>query len=179
MANAAGLILNGFFGNRKGKVDVGDLAKAEALRLDLKAPLRFGRGGSGPLSFNRHSKWLKKHTGAKRLLLIGKSYGGHWSRRLLFKLARKDVLLDFEEIRLLTVDPSFVLHSLSHRKFALPGSPNIRCLNLYQHGPRGGYQIDDATNEIITHVEHRNIERSPRVQEAVREHIQWLDGVDQ
>jgi len=177
MAESAGLVLNGFFGQRKGRIDVGDLARAEAQRLDLKAPIRIGRGGAGPVSYKRHFRWLKKHAGADRLLLIGKSYGGHWARKMLFTLADKDVLLRFGEVRLLTVDPSFVLHSLSHRKFSLPGASNIECLNLYQHGPRGGYQIDDACNEMLAYVEHQNIELNPRVQEAVREHVQWLHGV--
>lgn len=174
MAKAAGLILNGFFGQRKGKIDVEDIVRLEASRIGLKAPLRYGRGGSGIVSYKRHYKWIKKHRGASRLLLIGKSYGGHWARKMLFTMASKDILLDFDEVRMLTIDPSYVLHSLTHRKFSIPGAGNLRCLNLYQHGYRGGYQIDDATNEMVVHAEHGNIERSPRVQQAVQEHVRWL-----
>jgi hypothetical protein len=171
---SAVVILNGLLGNRKGILDVTDMARVVVKDYRLQpGPIYEGRGGAGIGKFNSLKRWTRAQAGADKLLLVGKSYGGHWCVRLLWKLAKEDLLHEFGEIRLLTVDPSFALHSLNKKTKAIP--PDVaQARNLFQYGPRGGYTLGPpAENIAVKCMRHTNIEQNPQVWKALASDLCW------
>jgi hypothetical protein len=174
MAGSAIVVLNGFLGNRKDIPDVTDMARQVIKDHLLHVHHRYeGRGGAGIAKFKELERWTKRQAGADKLLLIGKSYGGHWCRRLLWKLAKDDFLHHFDEVRLLTVDPTNMLHSLNKKTKSLP--PDVaRARNFFQYGRRGGYTLGPpAENIAVKCAKHATIEQSPLVWKALSSDLCW------
>lgn len=169
------VVLNGLLGARKNHLDMTEIVGREFHKLDPK-PEKYrvltGRGGSGIVKFkklqNRIVDGAENH---KVLLLIGKSYGGHWCVRLLEKLAEKNVLDRYKHVGLLTVDPSFVLHKMQRKVMEIP--PVDWAANIHQYGLRSGYKVGGGALNLAVEGTHARIEESPVVTEYVRKILAW------
>lgn len=174
MERSAVVVLNGLLGNRRGKLDVGDLVRQYLREIEIAElpSLYVGRGGAGAAKFNELRRHVHRQAGAEKLTLIGKSYGGHWLVRLLWKLAGDDMLHRFGQIRLVTVDPSYVLHSLNRKTKSIPEI--YKATNYFQYGRRGGYRLGaPAENVVVKCARHTNIEDSAEVQKGIKSAIVW------
>lgn len=174
MARSAVVVLNGFLGNRRKKLDVGDLVRQYLKEVEIsdRPSLYVGRGGAGIAKFNELRRHVHRQSGAEKLVLIGKSYGAHWLVRLLWKLAGDDMLHRFGQVRLVTVDPSYVLHSVNRKTKSIPEI--YKAANYFQYGRRGGYRLGPpAENIVVKCAKHTNIEDNPEVQKGIKSAIVW------
>ena len=173
------VVLNGLLGNRKKYLDVTEVVDQVAFG-DMGLPrndpqclsIRKGRGGAGPVAFkqlfNRVVDGAKNHD---TLLLIGKSYGGHWCVKLLERMAETNKLGSYKRVGLLTVDPSFVLHKMQRKVVYAP--PVDYAVNVHQFGPRSGYRLGPPAKNITVHAAHKDIELRPQVKAEVQSILEW------
>lgn len=168
------IALNGLLGNRKKRIDVTELVD-EAIDICgtyPKSTVIKGRGGSGIGKFN---KILNRIKDAKcdTLILVGKSYGGHWCVRLLEKAAEKGYLYKFKRVGILTVDPSFVLHKMQRKVRPIPKVDYA--VNLHQYGHRSGYRLGYPATNIDLPATHGNIDARPEVLKEIVDLLMWAD----
>lgn len=166
--------LNGLLGSRDKRLDVTEIV-ADAMRLlPIKDPVDVinGRGGAGPVAFNKLCRRVKRRADGKTtLLLVGKSYGGHWCRRLLWRLADKNLLERFHAVGMVTVDPAFALHKLQKKMKQIPKIDNA--VNIHQYGKRSGYRIGPPAENIVVKATHTKIEMAPMVTKKIEDLILW------
>lgn len=169
--------LNGFGGTVKKTAAITDLVPRALGRLGLRKEVSLvtGRGGSGVWNFRKIYKKVEA-TEEKTLVFIGKSYGGHWCIRLLWKLWDTERAFDFKAMGLLTVDPSFVLHRMQRKVRVIP--PVQYAVNLHQFGRRSGYRLGEPAHNIPIPGEHNPLESSPRVRAEIDKILAWGCAID-
>jgi hypothetical protein len=155
MEKRAVVALNGFLGDRLGfdvTDEVNPRAKSAGLGYYRRRSGRPGRGGAGPIEKRRLYRWCQARIcEGKELIMVGKSYGGHWVL---------DVIEDLHighRVDALVFDPTSVLHRReSHiRSIAAPEGVTV----IRQLGRRSGYQVAGA-NDTIIEAKHSDIERT-------------------
>ena len=166
--------LNGLLGSRDRHLDVTEIV-ADSLRL---LPIRDrvdvvkGRGGAGPVAFNKLYRRVKPYADGKTtLLLVGKSYGGHWCRRLLWRLAEQNLLERFHAVGMVTIDPANALHKLQKKMKQIPHI--ALATNIHQYGSRSGYRIGPPAENLAVVAKHGNIEMAPLVTKKIEDLVLW------
>jgi hypothetical protein len=166
--------LNGFLGNREKHTDVTDIVDdllAFMPQHDYVKVIR-GHGGQGPIAFNALYKQIAKFANKDTtVVFIGKSYGGHWCVRLLWRFADKDLLCKFKKVGVLTVDPSYALHRLQRKMVEIPHVD--LAINIHQYGYRSGYRLGSPAENIAVPGEHTTIEKHPTVPATIKKMLQW------
>lgn len=167
------VVLNGFLGARRTRLDVTEIVdKAVAdLKVRPEGVIR-GRGGAGPVKFNKLAKRVGGLASQDRvLLLVGKSFGAHWIVKMLWDMAEREQLEKFKAVGALTVDPANALHKLQRKTKSIPTIDRI--VNLHQYGFRSGYRIGPPATNLALAATHKGIETHARVDYEVRELLQW------
>lgn len=146
--------LNGFIGDRRGVIDVGEIVNARAILAGVVyyttrrgAP---AHGGWNLISKRRLRRWVgRRIEDGYRLVFVGKSYGAHW-------------ILDFyEEMKVgacshaLLFDPAHTLGRGESRIRTVPYGSTITVVR--QLGFRSGYRVRGA-KDIIVNSKHKDIE---------------------
>jgi hypothetical protein len=168
------IALNGFLGARKDEVDMTEVVDRVVERLPRTDHVEVvrGHGGAGALKFRKlYKRILRESKDHDTLLLAGKSYGGHWCCRLLWKLASQEKLDRFSNVGLVTVDPSYVLHRMQKKVKQIPDIGFAR--NVHQYGPRSGYRLGPPAENIVVKGTHANIDRKPTVTNTVYDLVHW------
>jgi len=166
--------LNGLLGSRSRHLDVTEIVVDALHRLPIKDPVDLvkGRGGAGPIAFNKLCRRVERRADGKTvLLLVGKSYGGHWCRKLLWRLADRDLLTHFHAVGMVTVDPAYALHKLQRKMKQIPKID--KAVNIHQHGRRSGYRMGPPATNIPVKAKHTNIEMVPLVTKEIEDLILW------
>ena len=157
---AAVVALNGFLGDRRNIIDVGELVNARAIAFDVPfyTTRRGGpaHGGWNIISKRRLSRWIvKKMNGGFSLVFVGKSYGAHW-------------ILDFYEklsvgkcAHALLFDPSRSLRPLQKVSRKVPHGDTVTVVR--QLGRRSGYRVRHST-DIVIDAKHTDIESQQQSQ---------------
>ena len=171
------VVLSGFAGNRKNSLNVEDIVDDSLGMLPEDVTVFRGRGGAGPRKFRKLLKKIEKHAGKDEVLLfVGKSYGGHWSVRLLWKLAEHEKLDKFRSVGMVTVDPAYALHKLQRKVKEIPTIEYAR--NVHQYGFRSGYRLGDPAKNIAINATHMDIESKARVTEEIQALFRWSCSSD-
>ncbi len=146
--------LNGFLGDRRGQLDVGEIVNARAIMCGVPFYTRRNgapeHGGWRPFSKRRLRRWIDEHLNAGfGMLFVGKSYGAHW---IVDFFQEKDIARDSHA---LLFDPA---HTLTRgegksRTVAYPERVTV----VRQLGFRSGYRVEGAT-DIVVKAKHKNIE---------------------
>lgn len=172
------IALNGFLGARKGRVDITELLDKSLAQTPpcINYSVLRGRGGGGVRKFNQILRELKRaHKKHPVLVLMGKSYGGHWCVKLLEKLAESNHLNGYSKIGLLTVDPTYVLHKMQRVQRTIP---NIDyAVNVHQYGLRSGYQLTPPAINLQVPATHSKIDAHPEVLKQVKAILKWGSSV--
>jgi len=148
--------LNGFLGDRRGRLDVGEIVNARAILTGVPF-YKTRRGGPAHGGWNliakrRLRKWLRNMAKyGYSFVFVGKSYGAHW-------------ILDFYDemeseltaSHALLFDPAHTLGRGENRERAVMGWGRITVVR--QTGYRSGYRVGGAT-DIVIPATHTNIER--------------------
>ena len=166
--------LNGFLGERRGHLDVTEIVDSAKNHVPSSCAMKIirGRGGAGPIAFRKLYKRVAKRADDQTvLLLVGKSYGGHWCRKLLWRLADKNLLSQFKAIGMVTVDPAYALHKLQQKMKQIPKID--KAVNIHQHGRRSGYRIGPPATNIAVETKHTDIERAPEVYKEISDLLLW------
>jgi len=166
--------LNGLLGARKDEVDMTEVVEGVLDHLPYRSHVEVlrGRGGAGAFKFAKlYKRILRESKDHDTLLLAGKSYGGHWCCRLLWKLASAEKLDRFANVGLVTVDPSYVLHKMQKKIKQIPEIGFAR--NVHQYGPRSGYRLGPPAENIVVKGTHANIDQKPAVTKAVYDLLHW------
>ena len=146
--------LNGFLGDRRGVLDVGELVNARAILAGVPhyTNRRGGpaHGGWNPISKRKVKRWVEgKVDGGYQMVFVGKSYGAHW-------------ILDFYESmgvgacsHALLFDPAHTLGRGESKIRTVPYGDTITVVR--QLGFRSGYRVRGA-KDIIVSARHQDIE---------------------
>jgi hypothetical protein len=166
--------LNGLLGTRDKRLDMTEIVEDAMRLLPIKDAVDVikGRGGAGPVAFHKLCRRVKRRADGKTtLLLVGKSYGGHWCRRLLWRLADKNLLERFHAVGMVTVDPAYALHKLQRKMKQIPEIDIA--INIHQYGKRSGYRLGPPAENIVVKAKHGNIEMAPIVTKKVEDLFLW------
>lgn len=152
--------LNGFMGDRRGVLDVGEIVNARAILAGVThyTNKRGGpaHGGWNLISKRRLRRWIgRRIEGGYRLVFVGKSYGAHWILDFYEKLGVG------ERSHALLFDPAHTLGRGESRIRTVPCGNTITVVR--QLGFRSGYRVKDA-EDIIISAEHKDIERKREAQ---------------
>lgn len=166
--------LNGFLGHRVNYLDVTEIVHSSMQVLPKRESITVitGHGGAGPIAFNRLVKKVASFSGQDRVLcLVGKSYGGHWCVKLLWRLAEQEKLDGFKAVGMVTVDPAFALYKLQKRTEPIPKID--KAVNIHQYGFRSGYRVGDPAINIEVKADHKTIEETPAVSKEIQNLLLW------
>jgi len=166
--------LNGLLGSRDRHLDVTEIVADSLSLLPIKDPVDVvnGRGGAGPIAFNKLCRRVQRRADGKTtLLLVGKSYGGHWCGKLLWRLADKNLLERFHAVGMVTVDPAYALHKLQRKMKQIPKID--KAVNIHQYGKRSGYRIGPPAENIVVKAKHTTIEMVPVVTKEIEDLVMW------
>ncbi len=164
--------LNGFMGDRRGHLDVGEIVNARAIMAGVAfyTKKRGGaeHGGWKPFAKRRLRKWiLQKIMTNHKMVFVGKSYGAHW----ILDFYEEVSLVEFNSHALL-FDPAHTLGRGENRVREVGGSHTITVVR--QLGFRSGYQVKGA-RDVVVESDHKHIEsRRPALLELHKfmdEHI--------
>ncbi len=154
--------LNGFLGDRRNELDVGEIVNYRARLAGVPYYTRRG-GGASHGGWNRREKrrvkdWIYHRLGATTpLLFVGKSYGAHWIVDFL-----QDAMLGAHSHALL-FDPAHTLMRSSGKARTVAFPPSVTVVR--QTGFRSGYSVRGAA-DIVVRAHHKDIEsRKPAIEE--------------
>lgn len=159
--------LNGFLGDRRGVLDVGELVNARAILAGVAhyTTRRGGpaHGGWNLISKRRIQRWIERRVKRKcKMVFVGKSYGAHW-------------ILDFyEKMRIgqhshaLLFDPAHTLSRGQNKLRTVPYGNTITVVR--QLGFRSGYRVRNA-KDIIVSARHQDIETRRASQVALNDFL--------
>lgn len=158
--------INGFLGDRRG-IDVADVVNPRAITAGMPYYTSCwggpARGGSGPIAKKRFKKWCRIHVdGGLKILMVGKSYGGHWCL---------DVIEDLDigsKVDAIVFDPSCTLRRAEDQTRSIRSAGDITVVR--QLGRRSGYRVYEA-KDIILDAKHSTIERTKEGRRILDE---WL-----
>lgn len=158
--------INGFLGDRRG-IDIADIVNPRALtaRMVYYTSCWGGpaRGGSGPIAKKRFYKWCRRHVdGGYKILMVGKSYGGHWCLDAIGDLGIGSMA------DAIVFDPSCTLRRAEDQTRSICNAGDITVVR--QLGRRSGYRVYEA-KDIILDAKHSTIERTKEGRRILDE---WL-----
>jgi len=157
-------------------LDVTDIVDRTLDEMGVHPTVFRGRGGAGPRKFRALRDRIEGHASRDEVLVfVGKSYGGHWSVKLLWELSKRGTLERFRAVGLLTVDPAYALHRLQHKVKEIPTIERAR--NVHQHGFRSGYRLGEPATNILVDSRHTDIETVKIVGDEVRGLLEWACAV--
>lgn len=147
--------LNGFLGDRRGQLDVGEIVNARAILEGVPfyttrrgAP---GHGGWNLIAKRRLRRWIRGMSDHGYIFaFVGKSYGAHWILDFYYEM------YSLGTSHALVFDPAHTLGRGEKHERQVPGSENITVVR--QTGRRSGYRVKGAT-DIVIPATHTNIER--------------------
>lgn len=150
--------LNGFLGDRRGHLDVGELVNARAIMAGVPFYTRSRggpeHGGWKPFAKRRLRRWIAAKLSADYdLVFVGKSFGAHWI--LDFLDAPAPTLLMHSHA--LLFDPAHSLTRGEGKVRTLPFGFTDRITVVRQTGFRSGYRVSGA-RDVVIKAKHKDIE---------------------
>jgi len=160
--------LNGFLGDRRNILDIGEMVNTHASLSQIPYYQRrrggAAHGGWNIISKKRIRRWIQsKVDDGYEMVFAGKSFGAWW-------------VLDFfdegivgEGATAFLLDPAHNLSRAENKTRSVPGSENI--VVIRQEGHRSGYSVTGATEHIVD-ATHCDIERSELVYRELRKFLE-------